>query len=243
MLLILLLLRLVGARWDLITTIHVAGGGGEGNWTGNVFCPDGSWARGYRHYTNTNSGTLYDDKGTYFVELQCFNIAGAFVSAVQSCGEDLGDGGWSSVVYCSKTLNFIKGYRLKVETSCCAVTGVRMSCTLPNEYLDAGREYHAGGLQSWGDCPAGTALCGLDSKFLGDQGAGDDTALNDIKGHCCRLCDEDTARFVNTVTLNCDPCHYTCKKCSGANNNQCTECFYSESVTSGSCPSPSCNNY
>ena len=54
------------------------------------------------------------------------------------------------------------------------------------------------------------------------------------------MCDEDSARFVRPGSLTCDTCNYTCKKCSGANRNQCTSCFYSESVTSGSYSSLSC---
>ena len=114
-----------------------------------------------------------------------------------------------------------------------------MRCTKVGEEMDAGREM-GGSLQNWGDCPAGTAICGMNSRFEGDQGAGDDSALNDLKVHCCRICDEDSARFIINGNNNCEACHYSCKTCSGGASNNCLSCFFSESPSSGTCSTLSC---
>jgi hypothetical protein len=36
-------------------------------------------------------------------------------------------------------------------------------------------------------CPAGTYVCGLNTRFEGDQKSGDDTALNGIRMQCCKF--------------------------------------------------------
>jgi hypothetical protein len=137
MLIILIFFKFIEARWDQITAIHHSGGGSFGTWRERVYCPNGSWAKGFRHFTNIINDTFYDETGTYFVELRCFNYAGYFTSAVQSIGENLGYADWSNTVDCSGTYNFIKGYKLKIEetggtTGNIGVTGVRMSCTKKN---------------------------------------------------------------------------------------------------------------
>ncbi len=70
--------KLITSRWDDIIAFNVPGGGEEGRWRGVVYCPDGSWAKGYRHFTNTKDSSWYNYKGTYFVELWCFNDKESF---------------------------------------------------------------------------------------------------------------------------------------------------------------------
>ena len=43
---------------------------------------------------------------------------------------------------------------------------------------------------AWGGlkmCPVGTYVCGLHTRFEGNQGSGDDTALNGIRMQCCKF--------------------------------------------------------
>lgn len=43
-----------------------------------------------------------------------------------------------------------------------------------------------GGWGSWSDqCGTGEAVCGVTTRVEGDQGGGDDTALNDLTLTCC----------------------------------------------------------
>lgn len=229
-LLLIIWIRTLNARWDLVTTVQASGGGDQGDWRGNVFCPSGTWAKGFRHETNARAESNYDDTGTYYVVLHCKNFDG-FVESIKSLGEGgAGTTWWSDNLDCPGNFNFIKGYQLKVDNGGTGVTGVRMRCTNGQEMMHVAREHPDGNVQSWADCPAGTAICGLDSKFEKAGTTPDDSALNDIKAHCCRLCDEDSALYVDPQTKRCELCHYSCKKC---NQYGCTECF-SNSYSSGS---------
>ena len=48
----------------------------------------------------------------------------------------------------------------------------------------------AGGWGTWNDgvdCPDGYYVCGMKTRFEGNQGGGDDTALNGIQMKCCKF--------------------------------------------------------
>ena len=65
--------------------------------------------------------------------------------------------------------------------------------TLRNGKWDEGSESVTVQDSIWGGwmglkmCPAGTYVCGLETRFEGDQKGGDDTALNGIKMQCCKF--------------------------------------------------------
>jgi hypothetical protein len=83
--------------------------------------------------------------------------------------------------------------------------------------------------KQWADCPTGTAICGYQSKVEDQQGnqigiGKDDSAMNDIRIACCRLCSLVDAQYTDGNT--CKYCHHSCKTCSGGASNQCQSCYF-----------------
>ena len=107
---------------------------------------------------------------------------------------------------------------------------------------DSAYDYYANdGWISFQECSPGTAICGIQSRWesWSSSWTSDNTSLNDLKIYCCRICDEDDARYVDSSTKECKECHYTCKKCTGPAQNQCTSCYFSVTPSSGTCSDPS----
>ena len=81
----------------------------------------------------------------------------------------------------------IKGFRLRVEgeqgrDDDTATNGIQMTC------LDDSVLTYEGMWGEWGtytECPTGTFVCGIQTQVQGDQGRGDDTALNQVSLRCC----------------------------------------------------------
>ena len=157
---------------------------------------------------------------------------------IRTEGEELEGGAWSAFLNCSTSKNLLVGYQMKVGDSKIGVTGIRFRCSDTN-FIDAANDLNVGSYLGMTNCPAGTAICGINSLFLGNQGPElDDSALNDIKIHCCRICATFTSNYIEKSTKECLPCHYSCKTCFGELSTQCLSCFHTDVLANNTCIAP-----
>ena len=211
--------------------------GAKGTWRESNFCPEGSWAGGFRVYSNTEriKESGYDIKGIYFVELRCFDEDGVLKGISKSQGEDLGDATWSEVYDCPGKKNFINRFSIKVKTGgIMGVNEIWMGCFGDFKHFIYPKSECCHNPVSW--CPSETNLCGLKPKFESDQGPSkDDTALNNLEMHCCRYCEKELSRYKDKETGTCKSCFYKCKTCFGGSSNECLSCFSSENLVGTEC--------
>jgi hypothetical protein len=178
--------RIVGGaqRTDLRNTIELHGGW-WGDWQGIRYCPDDSFATGYRMKVEGQQGGG-DDTGLNSVELQCTDREGVNTGVQAHPGLY---GGWNDWKYCPND-GFITGGSMRVEGNQgggddTAGNSVRAQCS-------DGSKIEAPGGSPWGDwysyftCPAGQAVCGIEARIEGSQGGGDDTGLNGLRFVCCQ---------------------------------------------------------
>lgn len=177
----------VSQRSDKVATITPANGY-WGVWKQNIYCNPGMWVAGYEMRGEASQGSG-DDTALNSVMLRCRSKDGSRVEWISSY--DGVWGGWNSGAYCSGAGNFVTSARVRMDPpqgdgDDTAANNVQLSCS-------AGGHIQAPGGMTWGDwgpwvfCPRRTAVCGLSIRFEDPQGDGDDTAMNGLRLHCCRL--------------------------------------------------------
>jgi hypothetical protein len=172
-----------------ITGIKTAPNGGPwGGWSTAIYCPAGSYVRGYSMRVEENQGRG-DDTALNAVALYCYNRAGIMVERIVP---DQGIwGSWREGKNCQNG-TYATAFKLKVEGGQgngddTAANSVKFSCS-------NGAEIEASGGGAWGSWTTNwvtgwpnSAICGVRAKFEGNQGKGDDTALNNLEFVWCRL--------------------------------------------------------
>jgi hypothetical protein len=237
-----------GARSDEVSTITPTNEGSDGVWKTMLYCPFGSYALGYRMRVDEIDT---DKSGVNDIELQCYDYNNALQGTINSFNGLRGT--WYSITMCVSTnvgacsltytyRNFMKGVQTKLADQSLGVTGFVGQC-LNEATIESAGGMAQGTLGTIVSCPAGTAICGIQVKFEDDQGAGDDSAINNVRASCCRICDLSGALYLSGNT--CAYCHYSCKTCTGGASTECTSCYFTSTnvytLTSGSCVPPSCN--
>ncbi|HEY8947046.1 MAG TPA: hypothetical protein VIM73_22535, partial [Polyangiaceae bacterium] len=175
-------------REDVYTTVTI-GTGSYGSWNCWDYCSAGSFAYGVQLRSESSRGSG-DDTALNAVLLECYyRNTGGYAGYVTS-GQN-GWGWWMTPAYSnpSTTDNPFKGGRMRIEPgqgSGDDTMGNQVALTAMN-----GVETVPSAATSWGNwngttsCPAGTAVCGIQTRTEGSQGNGDDTALNGVKLACC----------------------------------------------------------
>jgi Vitelline membrane outer layer protein I (VOMI) len=159
-----------------------------GNWEQAIYCSPGSYAIGYKLQVEPYRGSD-DDTGLNSVQLFCQTPSGVNVGWIS--GFNNGWGTWGDPAYCLGTGNFINGAHLRVEgyqgsRDDTAANDVEMGCyNGGNIHTTNGPEW--GSFGDWAYCPANTVVCGLSIRFEPYRGGDDDTAMNALRLHCCRL--------------------------------------------------------
>ena len=245
LILIHLLTQIKGQRTDEVSVITTTNFGTEGTWRSWEYCAANTYVRGIKIKGDGDANYGIDT-----IELRCYSTAGGttsgtYVGSIYSFMGSYGgsfnseatcpsDNYWTP---CSLTyfyVPFAKAFQVKVPNANVAVNGIMMKC-----FNDLSMEPPGGGgmgsYGSWAECPAGTAICGIQVKY---DDVPDISAVNQINLSCCRICDLTAALYLSGNT--CAYCHYTCKTCSGGGSNQCQSCYFTHSLTSGSCVLPTC---
>ena len=104
------------------------------------------------------------------------------------------------------------------------------------EQLNSGGGCLDGSWTSKTYCPSSTAICGFSLKYVSYIGLlGDNTAINDIKFHCCLICKSSSSMYADNSDYSyCHFCNDNCLTCSGLSNN-CTSCAGLDTLNTGSC--------
>ncbi len=172
-------------RRDLVQNITV-GNGRWGTWRDWEYCADGEYGIGYQMRVEERQGSG-DDSALNAVRIKCARLDhGSANTSIVSYGGLWGD--WHPYKFCSNGV--LRGGKMKIEAPIdgddSSANDVKMACS-DGDYIQA-----TGGGE-WGEwaseyemCPAGTAVCGIRSRFEKYQGDdGDDTAMNGLNLACC----------------------------------------------------------
>ncbi|XP_056425629.1 vitelline membrane outer layer protein 1-like [Hyla sarda] len=164
------------------STISVTNGGYWGDWGYLQRCPSGTSAIGFSLKVEREIDG--DDTALNGIKLYCAPNGRRFVKGtITSTVGNWGD--WTYVSWCPGG-NLIS-FALKVEPTQgkgddTAANNIMMQCSDKNILTGNGGRW--GNYGGWsGVCSMG--ICGIRTKVEGQQGRGDDTALNDVKFECC----------------------------------------------------------
>ena len=171
-----------------------------GSWQQLLFCNEGMFAVGYQaRIEASQGGGLYggDDTSLNSVRLLCKHVTSGATEWVSSYDGLWGT--WRSVAQCPGTGNYLRSAQMRLEGSQgggnaddTAANDVQFGCTRSAGYVHAAGAHTWGNWSNWQQCPNDTAVCGLQIKFEGSLGNGDDTAMNGIEMRCCDLpCNND----------------------------------------------------
>jgi hypothetical protein len=160
-----------------------------GRWHPIAWCPDGTFASGFKARVEGSRGGRRDDTGLNSVQLECKGSDGSDAGWIESYPGIWGS--WRGARSCPGAGNFLTSLVVRWEGQQgggddTAMNGLRGTC------IDGSQPEEAGPFGDWQDnsplsCPAGTAICGLSIQFEDDQGSGDDTAMNGLRVECCPL--------------------------------------------------------
>lgn len=226
------------SRTDYVSESYVAANMGTipGTWQYTIECDPQTWAAGYRAWIN--SAYL----GIVMLQLYCYDWKGNYVSQTSEFITDTRItiyGGWQSTQTCSLLSYYTKH---KLFGCCCGhvndlgLNNMKLTCSDGTE-KQAGSDFSDGDKHGWNalsSCPAGTAICGFQAKFESwdDSTFADNTALNDFKMECCRICNPKSSVYPSgSSCLSCDMNCLTCKTTS----TTCDTCGGTDTLSSSTC--------
>lgn len=184
-----------GARTDVDRWVTPASGH-WGSWRHTVACPAGSWAIGFNLKRQLSQGAGLegaDDTALNSVRLTCSD---AKSTVLEPRGGPWGD--WASMHSCAKG-SFLTAAKVRVEApqgekDDTAANDVVFQCSTPtrsqNTSISIRPKDQAG---EWGvegamvACPVDTAVCALSIRVEDPQVKEDDTAMNGLALHCCKI--------------------------------------------------------
>jgi len=154
------------------------------------WCPANSFVYTVALRSEAGLGSSGDDTALNAITLGCFDRStGAYMGDITSTQGGFGTWLAGSTVLPFNVNNPVIGGNMKIEgnqgsgddTAANAVQleAKNSSLVTPNASTAFG---NWGTLQA---CPAGFAVCGVETKVEGNQGSGDDTSLNGIAFTCC----------------------------------------------------------
>jgi hypothetical protein len=173
------------SRSDFTRTVAPAAGlwGQAG---ASLFCSTGTYVAAFRQRVEAAQGAG-DDTALNAVELYCKSKTGYWTERLNTWDGAWGD--WGEWVTCPT--GYVNGAALKIEPGQGAgddtsANGARFTCT-NGSTISASNDGAWGSYVSSDTCPSGEAVCGAQTIVEPPISAGDDTALNGLLLHCCRL--------------------------------------------------------
>jgi len=176
-------IQVLGRIGEVVSNIGPFGGV-WGDWSSIAMCPSGKLAFGFDVKVEGSQGGG-DDTALNGIRLTC-GLNGLPTSEITS-----GQGGWGSWrggKQCPQG-EYLTGVRIMIEGKQgagddTAGDNAAFRCTSSSEMVI----HHNAEFGTWSNlqmCPVDTAICGIQTRVEGSQGAGDDTALNDAIFVCC----------------------------------------------------------
>lgn len=159
-----------------------------GDWKSDEICPPDSWVSAMNLKIEPDLGSG-DDSGLNCIKLSCTTSDGRHTADISS-----GEGPWGfyrGKKFCKS--GFATGFQLRSEPDLksrddAAAIDLKLICS----HTDGTTGTIIGGdVLTFGQytrqqiCPTGSAICGIRTQIEGDQGQGDDSALNNVDFACC----------------------------------------------------------
>ena len=214
--------------------------GGATDTTNVVYCPDDTWAYGFR-ITTSSTPYLY---GVLNIVLDCRNqnydsttstLSSASSQIVQYT--NMGTMGSLSLtntnfVYCNgdSGRDFIRWANIQEwcpatnsdhPTSVCNFI---MHCSYSNDISTSTvTNQSAAPWTGFSKCGSGWVVCGYQFMYLNSYQIGSFYGAMDVNLQCCKICEVQQSFYFTNAKL-CDFCDANCKECWGTSTN-CTKCL------------------
>jgi hypothetical protein len=176
-------------RSDVFSFVTL-GTGSWGSWQAcYTYCPAGSFAYSASLRSEVGQGAG-DDSALNGIQFNCYDrTSGAYMGFIRSHAGFWGTWGTTAVSNPYVVSNPFVGGQMKIE----APQGIDDDTAANTAQLKAMNGVWStpsantgwGSWQAAQSCPAGQAICGVNTRVEGQQGTGDDTALNGIALACC----------------------------------------------------------
>lgn len=165
-----------------------------GDWKAEEMCPPNSWVSAMDLKIEPDQGTG-DDSGLNGIKLSCTTFDERHTADITS-----GEGPWG--FYRGKKFcqgGFANGFQLRSEPDLksrddAAAIDLMLLCIHTNDgttsKIVGGEVLTYGAYTQEQICPPETAICGIRTQIEKEQGAGDDSALNNVDFACCSHCVE-----------------------------------------------------
>ena len=207
-----------------------------------VWCPDNTWAYGFRLMTISSYGIIniildcrsqtYDSPNlmwsyTTSTNVSYTNIGSTFTGLTKI---------YSNWLYCNgdNGRDYITGYYLREwcpsSGSSQGIVEVKLQCSYGNILINNIVTTHpTASWTSYSYCSSGYAVCGYELYF--QQTPTYNYGSVDINLKCCMICDIANGNYYNTLTANCKLCDINCMQCYGT-STYCTQCFSGYTLSS-----------
>ncbi|XP_060936554.1 vitelline membrane outer layer protein 1 homolog isoform X2 [Limanda limanda] len=166
------------------SVLTVPNGAPWGTWTWPDMCPPHFFAVGFSTRVEAKQGSG-DDSAMNGIRLICAkDEQRSSTSTVNSHPGHWGD--WSNAQYCPSGV--LTSFQLRVEGrqgggDDSAVNNIKFRCSSDHVLEGTGLDW--GEYGEWSQVCVNGGICGIETKIEEEQGEGDDSALNDVRFHCC----------------------------------------------------------
>ena len=205
-----------------------------------VFCPENTWAYGFRI---TTSKTI-DLNGVLNIGLDCRDQTYASSSAQMVEYVNMGYNGNLALENTAYALcdgdsgrDFIRKANIRMwcpDSNAAHPTGIcefKMHCSYNNDIATTMvTNQSSANWTDWSKCNAGFVVCGYEIRYLNSYQSGSFYGATDLTLQCCRICDVQQGFYLTNAKL-CAFCDANCKECFGSSTN-CTKCFDGYALTS-----------
>lgn len=165
-----------------------------GDWSSEIFCPDGSFVSSMNLKIENNQGGNGDDTALNGIQLFCTNLEGQETKTLTT-----DDGPWGFFrgrTYCNYGgyTGYVVGMQLKSDPNQgskddAGAVNLKLAClNYDTTHTDImGFDLPFGEWTYWQECPINTAVCGMKTQVETKQGGNDDTTLNNVNLACCKV--------------------------------------------------------